>query len=211
MTASGATRFLIGLTVLTASAFAQQSVERAAATSIEGGAPPPPLKVPLSGKALKKYNQARATALTYLAAKSCSAFLGAHGFDPQSIAKALGTQQPEDGSTSTISFAAAGIVGSQPDPHAGDSIQTVFRNPAFLTMAVSQPNGNETYYNPLLLTRKIAYPYSNPVSLIHEALHNLTGESDVAIAQELGFDGFEPLAANIFLNDSLKKYCDSTR
>jgi hypothetical protein len=78
-------------------------------------------------------------------------------------------------------------------------------------MAVSQPLGVDTYYNPDLLRRKIGYPYSNPVSVIHEALHNLTGESDVAIAQDFGYQGFDSLEANIFLNDILKKYCDSKR
>ena len=76
-------------------------------------------------------------------------------------------------------------------------------------MAVSQPLGVDTYYNPDLLMVKLDYPYSNPISVIHEALHNLTGESDVAIAQDFGYHGFEALEANDFVNDTLKKYCDS--
>src|SRR4051812_20044874 len=181
------------------------------ALPIEGSTSPPPLKVPLNGKALEKYSQARGTALKYLAAAKCSGFLRSHGIEPEQVSNALREQQPQDGPASSISFATAGIVGSTPDPHNGDSVQIAFRNEAFLTMAISQPRGADTYYNPQLLTRKIAYPYSNPVSVIHEALHNLTGDSDVALAQELGYRGFEPLEANIFLNNSLKKNCDSTR
>ena len=181
------------------------------ALPIEGTTPPPPIKIALSGKALQKYSQARATALEYLGSPKCSSFLTGHGIDPAQVSRALREQQPQDGPASSISFATAGIVGSSPDPHSGDSVQTAFKNDAFLTIALSQPRGADTYYNPALLTRKISYPYSNPVSVIHEALHNLTGDSDVALAQELGYSGFEALPANIFLNDSLKKNCDSKR
>ncbi len=195
---------------LVATVCAQQPKNRPS-DATEGGAPPPPLKVALSGKALDKYTQARKDALQYLASPRCADFLSGHGFQPDQVAKALSAQRPQDGTASSISFGAAGIIGSQPDPHSGDSVQTAFNNPNFLTMALSQPRGADTYYNPQLLTRKIAYPYSNPVSVIHEALHNLTGESDVAIAQDFGYTGFEPLESNIFLNDTLKKYCDSKR
>jgi hypothetical protein len=181
------------------------------ATPTEGTTPPPPIKIALSGKALEKYSQARTTALAYLAAPKCSGFLNGHGIDPARVAVALRDQHPQDGPASTISFEAAGIVGSSPDPHSVDSVQTAFNNPSFLTIALSQPRGADTYYNPKLLTRKISYPYSNPVSVIHEALHNLTGESDVALAQDLGYNGFEALEANLFLNNSLKKNCDSKR
>jgi hypothetical protein len=177
----------------------------------EGTTPPPPIKIALSGKALQKYSQARTTALEYLASPKCSGFLTGHAIDPTQVSQALKAQQPQDGPASSISFAAARIAGSSPDPHSGDSVQTAFRNPAFLTIALSQPRGKDTYYNPALLTRKVSYPYSNPVSVIHEALHNLTGESDVALAQDLGYSGFEALEANLFLNDSLKKNCDSKR
>jgi hypothetical protein len=179
------------------------------ALAIEGTTPPPPIKVALSGKAMDKYLHARTIASGYLTSPKCSGFLTGHGIDPSQVARALRDQQPQDGPASSISFESAGIVGSTSDPHSGDSVQTAFKNDAFLTIALSQPGGRDTYYNPALLTRKISYPYSNPVSLVHEALHNLTGESDVALAQDLGYNGFEPLEANIFLNDSLKKNCDS--
>jgi hypothetical protein len=179
------------------------------ATPTEGTTPPPPIKVALSGKALEKYSQARTVALGYLASPKCSGFLTGHGIEPAQVAHALRDQQPQDGPASSISFESAGIVGSSPDPHSGDSVQTAFKNESFLTMALSQPRGRDTYYNPRLLTRKISYPYSNPVSVIHEALHNLTGESDVALAQDFGYNGFEALEANLFLNNSLKKSCDS--
>ncbi len=76
-------------------------------------------------------------------------------------------------------------------------------------MAISQPRGVDTYYDRHFFERKNKYPYSLPVSVIHEALHNLTGENDVAIAQDLGYHGFESLEANIFVNETLKKNCDS--
>jgi hypothetical protein len=208
MTARRLVKSLLVVAGLAATVLAQQATNRAPAAT-EGGAPPPPLKVALSGKALDKYTQARRDALQYLASPRCTNFLSSHGFQSVEVAKALTSQQPQDGTASSISFGAAGIVGSQSDPHSGDSVQVAFNNPNFLTMALSQPRGTETYYNPRLLTRKVSYPYSNPVSVIHEALHNLTGESDVAIAQDFGYTGFEPLESNIFLNDALKKYCDS--
>ena len=48
-------------------------------------------------------------------------------------------------------------------------------------MAISNPAGRIPITTRTLLTRKISYPYFNSVSGIHEALHNLTGENDVAI------------------------------
>jgi hypothetical protein len=191
--------------------WAQDTVARATMPATEGAALPPPLKVALSGKALEKYSQARSAAVEHVAGKRCSTFLSSHGFASQDVAHALASQQPQDGTASSISFAAAGVASINSDPHGGDPIQTVFNNPAYLTMAVSQPRGTETYYNPLLLTRKIDYPYSNAVSVLHEALHNLTGDSDVSLAQELGYSGFEPLGANVYLNEILKKHCDSKR
>jgi len=203
-------KYLLLVSALASRLAAQAPVNRAPAAT-EGGAPPPPLKVALSGKALGKYTQARKDALQYLASPRCANFLSSRGFQPAEVAKALTAQQPQDGTASSISFGAAGIIGSQPDPHSGESVQVAFNSPNFLTMALSQPGGTDTYYNPQLLTRKVAYPYSNPVSVIHEALHNLTGESDVAIAQDFGYTGFEALESNIFLNDTLKTYCDSKR
>lgn len=175
----------------------------------EGTTPPPPIKIALSGKPLNKYSQARTAALGNLSVQKCSTFLTGHGFDPAQVSHALEVQLPQDGLASSISFQAAGIIGSVQDPHSGDSVQSIFKDQNFLTMAISQPRGKETYYNRDLLMRKISYPYSNSVSVIHEALHNLTGESDVAIAQDFGYRGFGALEANIFLNDTLKKYCDS--
>jgi hypothetical protein len=210
MKVPGAVAGLVLMIACSSFSIAQATMARATAPT-EGGPPPPPLKVALSGKALQKYDQARSLALQHLAANRCSTFLASHGIEGKDVAKALSSQQPQDGTASSISFAAAGIANVNPDPHSGDPIQTVFNNPAYLTIAVSQPRGPETYYNPLLLTRKVSYPYSNAVSVIHEALHNLTGDSDVALAQELGYNGFEPLGANVYLNDSLKKYCDSKR
>src|SRR4051812_32318981 len=93
----------------------------------EGTPPPPPIKIALSGKALQKYSQARTTALEYLASPKCSGFLTGHGIDPAQVSQALRAQQPQDGPASSISFAAAGIVGSSPDPHSGDSVQTAFK------------------------------------------------------------------------------------
>lgn len=177
----------------------------------EGGAPPPPLKVALSGKALEKYKQARNVALEFLVAKRCSTFLNAHGVSPDDVSRALLAQQPQDGGASTISFGQAGISTSDLDPHRGDSVQSAFSDVNFLTVAISQPNGEDCYYNRDLFEHKDKYPYSLPVSVIHEALHNLTGESDVAIAQDFGYQGFVALEANIFVNEALKKHCDSKR
>src|SRR5438876_5455320 len=106
--------------ILMASGFAQEPVQRTAAP-IEGGAPPPPIKVPLSGKALEKYSQAKKTALEHLAANRCSSFLRAHGVDPENLSQALEAQKPHDAPASKITFAKAGITASDPDPHSGDS------------------------------------------------------------------------------------------
>jgi len=185
-------------------------VLRAELTPVEVPPPPPPLKVALVGKALAKYRQARDTAMQYLASPACSRFLKAHFFDPQQVSRALAAQQPQDGAASEISRGSAGIAASG-DREADVAINREFKNPRFLTMAVSQPRGVDTYYNPEFFEHKNRYPYSLPVSVIHEALHNLTGENDVAIAQDFGYNGFEPLEANIYVNKSLKKYCDSRR
>jgi len=125
--------------------FAQEAVQRTA-PPIEGGAPPPPIKVPLSGKALEKYSQAKKSALEYLAANRCSSFLRVHGVSPAAVSQALAAQKPHDGPASKITFGMAGITSSDPDPHSGDSIQAAFTDPTFLTMAISQPQGSDTYF-----------------------------------------------------------------
>src|SRR3954467_4667499 len=148
------------------------SVQRVTAAAVEGTTPAPPVKIALSGKPLKKYLQARTIALEYLASPKCSGFLSSHGFDPTQVSRALEAQQPRDGLASSVSFEAAGITASGQAPHSGDSMQAVFKNDRLLTMAISQPRGKDSYYNPSLLTRKVSYPYSNAVSVIHESLHN---------------------------------------
>src|SRR3954470_22500016 len=112
----------------------------------EGTTPPPQVKIALSGKALNKYSQARKAAVGNLAVQKCAGFLTGHGFDPARVAHSLAVQEPQDGLASSISFQAAGIIGSGQDPHRGDSVQAVFKDQNFLTMAISQPRGNETYY-----------------------------------------------------------------
>jgi hypothetical protein len=186
----------------------EKPVLRAKLDLVETATPPPPLKVALGGKALQKYEEARNTALQYLASPSCSKFLKNHWFDAREVAQKLAKQRPQDGAASKISLRGAGI-----DSEAGGvtevAISAAFKDRKFLTMAISQPRGVDTYYNRDFFEHKNKYPYSLPVSVIHEALHNLTGENDVAIAQDFGYRGFVALDANIFINDTLKKYCDS--
>jgi hypothetical protein len=172
--------------------------------------PPPPLKVALSGKALEKYLASRLTALEHLASRTCSKFLKEHSFDAKQVSRALQAQLPQDGAASEITLSSAGI--SDAADRQGDApVSAAFNDRKFLTMAISQPRGSDSYYNRDLFEHKGKYPYSLSVSVIHEALHNLTGESDVAIAQDFGYRGFNALEANIFVNDSLKKNCDSRR
>jgi hypothetical protein len=47
------------------------------------------IKVPLSGKALEKYSQAKKSALEYLAGNRCSSFLRAHSVNPSAVSQAL--------------------------------------------------------------------------------------------------------------------------
>jgi len=183
-------------------------VLRAKLDLVEAAPPPPPLKVALAGKALQKYEEARKTALQYLASPSCTKFLKGHWFDASEVSRKLAKQQPQDGAASDISLRKAGIE-SEADSSPEVAISTAFKDRKFLTMAISQPRGVDSYYNRDFFEHKNKYPYSLPVSLIHEALHNLTGENDVAIAQDFGYRGFVALEANIFVNDTLKKYCDS--
>jgi hypothetical protein len=176
---------------------------------VETAPPPPPLKVALSGKALEKYLSSRVTALEHLASRTCSKFLKEHSFDAQQVSRALQAQHPQDGAASEITLRSAGISDAGSDSEGDTPVSSAFKDRKFLTMAVSEPRGADSYYNRDLFEHKGKYPYSLPVSVIHEALHNLTGESDVAIAQDFGYRGFNALEANIFVNDSLKKNCDS--
>jgi hypothetical protein len=178
---------------------------------VDTAPPPPPMKVAMAGKVLEKYLQSRAVALEYLASRTCSKFLKSHSFDSKQVARALSEQQPQDGAASEITLSRAGISDAPAHPGEDVTISAAFKDRKFLTMAISQPNGVDSYYNCDFFEHKNKYPYSLPVSLIHEALHNLTGESDVAIAQDFGYSGFEPLESNIFVNETLKKYCDSKR
>ena len=187
----------------------EKPVLRAKLDLVETAPPPPPLKVALTGKALQKYEEARKTALQYLASPSCSKFLKAHWFDAREVTQQLVKQQPQDGVASDISLKNAGVE-SQAGPTSEVAISAAFKDRKFLTMAISQPRGADSYYNREFFEHKDRYPYSLPVSVIHEALHNLTGENDIAIAQDFGYRGFVALEANIYVNDTLKKYCDST-
>src|SRR5437868_5385872 len=117
-------------------------------TANAGPLPPPPIKVALSGKALQRFTVARKLAVEYVGGKECSSFLSTHSFEPAKLIEALRAQQPQDGSASSITFLEAGITGAGPDPHGGDSVRTAFTDPEFRTMAISQPLGSDTYYNP---------------------------------------------------------------
>jgi hypothetical protein len=184
---------------------------RAKLELVETAPPPPPLKVALNGKALERYLASRAAALEHLASRTCSKFLKEHSFDAKQVSRALAAQHPQDGAASEITLSHAGISDAAADPQGDVPVSAAFKDRKFLTMAVSQPRGVDSYYNRDLFEHKNKYPYSLPISVIHEALHNLTGESDVAIAQDFGYHGFNALEANIFVNDALKKNCDSKR
>src|SRR5947209_8147862 len=120
----------------------EKPVLRAELNPVETPAPPPPLKVALTGKALENYQQARSTALEHLASPKCSQFLKAHWFEAQQVSRTLQLQQPQDGAACEITLWTAGAAPLS-DPDGGAPVSTAFKDPKFLTMAISQANGED--------------------------------------------------------------------
>jgi hypothetical protein len=148
-------------------------------------------KAPLNTKAAKLYDEQRLGALGRLAfSPNCRKFLADHGVDVKALIGAVRSQNPFDGTKSTITRLAAGVVDpSNPTDvrYGGLSVRSDF-NPRGGTMAETGvfPGGT---LGGTVLDRSDVYFRSggiNTATIIHEALHSLLGETDSQIQTRFG-------------------------
>lgn len=157
-------------------------------------------KVPLGGNALTQYNNLKQALLTGgdLTCPSCTAFFScdttlASYFSK--LASAVTNQVPYDGRTSTISMYDAGLWTEKdkttnprfPKSFQSTPVCTNFQNnngvlPDTVAEAQTQAPATDIYINSL----KPMLPLLTQATILHEALHNLTGLGDDDLESLLG-------------------------
>jgi hypothetical protein len=153
-----------------------------------GGAKPA-----LGGPALEQYASAKKALLdgNYLTSPACSAFFNAKGRDNyfSKLTSAVKKQTPYDGLQTTISMYEAGMWNAHDENK--PTFPSVWQKTAvcqtFNTWIVAeaqlQPPGTDVYLN---ADPKVWKTYLAQSTVLHEALHNLTGLQDPALAEVLG-------------------------
>ena len=140
--------------------------------------------------ALSQYTSARQSALDFLnsmqATSACATFLSGKELSVSAITKAITNQVPYDGLLSTLSMVAAGE-STQADRDDKDAWPNFQKQPVctqywgsggswsgVVASAQVQPPGTDIY----LATQMRALNYLTESTILHEALHNLTGLDD---------------------------------
>jgi RHS repeat-associated protein len=149
------------------------------------------IKAKFGPKTQKKYNEKKVLLIgQMLNSKPCADFLSAHGISITDAIDALALQRPFDGEKSTITRWEAGAV----DPNDPIAFQHRFlpmssffgRNSSAGAVTGLWPLGelgtdvdgrSDVYFNPDRFTG---------ATILHEALHSLTGKDDAKLAQQLG-------------------------
>ncbi len=149
------------------------------------------IKASLNAKDATLYDDQRLGALGRLAfSPNCRKFLADHGIDVKALIGAVRSQNPFDGTNSTITPLAAGVVDpSNPTDvsYGGLQVRSDF-NPRGGTMAETGvfPGGTR---GATVLDRSDVYFRRggiNTATIIHEALHSLLGENDSQIQTRFG-------------------------
>jgi hypothetical protein len=140
-------------------------------------------KVFLSGKAADKYTRERTKLLANADCLTCHIFLYSRGIDPYVWESYVEAQHAYDGRRSTDSHNLAGLTtgwtGEQIQQYGETPVKDDFVYPLNGTVAEAQTPGTDAYYdsqNPQFITQG---------EIGHEALHNMTGDTDDQLANAL--------------------------
>ncbi len=158
----------------------------------------------------------------------CEQFLKAAGINPQDVINAVNAQRPFDASKSTISVIDSGTIDfSTPewqtlqsnDPErarriADQSVSHYYKSSPFNAVTGIYPGGvqgatladrSDVYFRPggwLWFSRGGLQPRT----ILHEALHSLTGLGDDKLAQKLGLNVGPGQSASAAISQALKKH-----
>ena len=160
-------------------------------------------KVPLSGDRLKKYNEKRDIIRNKLKnSKKCRDFLISKGIDPDLALQALNFQNAYDGEKSTISRLEAGVVGQEyrldtieGANYAYASIDHDFNDKYFPPGKREKIQAITAFYQENQIMELSSFARNdvyyrgsgiNTGTILHEALHSLTGLHDKELADKLG-------------------------
>jgi hypothetical protein len=170
----------------------------------------------LTANRLNRYNSERDKTRNQLkTSKKCRDFLMAHGINPDAALDAVNQQRAYDGETSTISRLAAGLVGPDVDltTKAGADYAKASVNIEFTNSRGAQIQAHTAFYVGGALKTTVTgrsdvyYRGSglNASTILHEALHSLTGLSDPALGTKLGVtvtpDNTQPISQILHKND----------
>jgi RHS repeat-associated protein len=164
-------------------------------------------KVPLSGGSYHKWMKWIGEAERDIFNSDCACFLTAHGLDPVFVAGAMLLQVPYDGTKSKITEFSAGTYPNSMSARVAEGIdllrktvQQHFQRDQYVR-AEAQAHGafrTDVYFRPGDFDK---------ITIEHEALHNLTGESDADLARQLGWNGSG--APSPFISQALRdNRCD---
>jgi len=140
-------------------------------------------KVPLSGKALDRYVKEKEKLLVQAHCLACHIYMYSRGIDPYIWEIYIGLQTPYDGRRSTISNIDAGLTlgwtADQIQRLGTTPVKRDFLYPASGTVAEAQAPGVDAYFDS-------KYPkFITQAEIGHEALHNMTGQTDDQLASTL--------------------------
>jgi hypothetical protein len=152
----------------------------------------------LKGDRLKKYNEQRDVARNSLQNEKCRKFLSAHGFDPDKLLDAVNMQRAHDGRISMISQKSAGFYPNKgTDSPRIDALKNLpvasyFKNErGRVTGAITAMYaGGKSSMDPSTVEERSDVYFGNPNptsgTILHEALHSLTGYGDSLLQFLLG-------------------------
>jgi RHS repeat-associated protein len=151
------------------------------------------VKALLNEKDAKRYEQEQLGALGRLAfTPGCREFLAKVGIGVKELIDAVRNQRPFDGTRSTISRAAAGLVDPE-DPtdvrYGNVAVRSSFGSRSGTNAATGMYPGGATVANTTVYDRSDIYfrrAGINTATILHEALHSLLGETDPQLQRRFG-------------------------
>jgi RHS repeat-associated protein len=168
-------------------------------------------KVPLSSHDYQRWLKWEAEATQDVFNTDCSCFLSAHGLSAWSVASAIASQIPYDGTKSRITKFNAGLYPNAISPASAAqypelqiTVQQDFQKNQNM-WAEAQTSGARTdaYFRPGVFDK---------ITIEHESLHNLTGLDDDDLAAQLGGQNVSGDAASVFISKVLRENrCDKIK
>jgi RHS repeat-associated protein len=168
-------------------------------------------KVPLSSHDYQRWLKWEAEATQDVFNTDCSCFLSAHGLDPWSVAGAIASQIPYDGTKSKITKFNAGLypnainpANAAQYPELQITVQQDFqKNQNMWAEAQTSGARADAYFRPGVFDK---------ITIEHESLHNVTGLDDDDLAAQLGGQNVSGDAASVFISKVLRdNRCDKIK